>query len=143
MLIFTILVLVNFSQVGEEFVPGRCISHYYQSRKRHLCNLAKYISRLSVMTDRTKALNESHVCSRNQLEKLHYRYERLNLNGPFQQMNETCSQNLAPSLPSVSSKSSGSSKSKSRLGTSNASRKELVKAELLADQAKINAERES
>ena len=58
-------------------------------------------------------------------------------------MNETCSQNLAPLLRSVSSKSSRSSKSKSRSGTSNASRKELVKAELLADQAKIKAGRES
>ena len=32
------------------------LTSYYQSRKGHLCNLTKYISRLSVMTDRTTLL---------------------------------------------------------------------------------------
>ena len=30
------------------------LTSYYQSRKGHICNLTKYISRLSVMIDRTK-----------------------------------------------------------------------------------------
>ena len=152
---------------------------YYQSRKGHICNLTKYISRLSVMIDRTeplssvkeiqekveytlfknnqlteqiclllidnesemqkaqelctehmsnKALNESHVYTQNQLEKLHFTYERLNLNDTFQQINEPYSHNLAPTVRSVSSKGSRSSKSKSRSGSSNASRKKLVKS---------------
>ena len=29
------------------------LTSYYQSQKGHICNLAKYISRLSVMIDRT------------------------------------------------------------------------------------------
>ena len=56
-------------------------------------------------------------------------------------MNEPYSHNLAPPIRSVSSKGSRSSKSKSSLGSSNASRKELVKAELLADQEKLKTER--
>ena len=51
-------------------------------------------------------LNELHVCTKNQLEKVHFKYERLNLNDPFQQLNEPYSQNLAPPPRSVSSKSS-------------------------------------
>ena len=51
-------------------------------------------------------LNELHVCTQNQLEKVHFKYERLNLNDPFQQLNEPYSQNLAPPPRSVSSKSS-------------------------------------
>ena len=166
------------------------LTSYYQSRKGHICNLTKYISRLSVMIDRTeplssvkeiqekveytlfknnqlteqiclllidnesemqkaqelctehmsnKALNESHVYTQNQLEKLHFTYERLILNDPFQQMNEPYLHNLAPPVRSVPSKGSQSSKSNS--GSSNANRKGLVKAELLADQEKIKAER--
>ena len=106
------------------------LTSYYQSRKGHICNLTKYISRLSVMIDRTepvssikkieekieytlfkinqlteqicllsidneskkqkaqerctehmsrdsKAFNESHVYTQNQLEKLHFTYEKL------------------------------------------------------------------
>ena len=117
------------------------LTSYYQSRKGHICNLTKYISRLSVMIDRTepvssikkieekieytlfkinqlteqiclllidnesekrkaqelctehmsrgsKALNESHVYTQNQLEKVHFTYEKLNLNDPFSRMNE-------------------------------------------------------
>ena len=30
------------------------LTSYYQSRKGHICNLTKYISRLSVMIDRTE-----------------------------------------------------------------------------------------
>ena len=56
-------------------------------------------------------------------------------------MNEPYSYNLAPPVRSVYSKGSQSSKSKSCSGSSNASRKELVKAELLADQEKLKAER--
>ena len=48
---------------------------------------------------------------------------------------------LAPPTLSVCPESSQSSKSKSSLGSSNASRKELLQAELLADQEKIKAER--
>ena len=33
------------------------LTSYYQSRKRHICNLSKYISRLSVMIDRTEAVS--------------------------------------------------------------------------------------
>ena len=44
-------------------------------------------------------------------------------------MNEPYSHNLAPPVRSVSSKDSQSSKYKSRSGSSNASRTELVKAE--------------
>ena len=89
----------------------------------------------------SKALNESHVYTQNQLEKLHFTYKKLNLNDPFLQMNEPYSYNLAPPVWSVYSKGSRSSKSKSCSGSSNASRKELVKAELLADQEKLKAER--
>ena len=89
----------------------------------------------------SKALNESHVYTQNQLEKLHFTYKKLNLNDPFLQMNEPYSYNLAPPVRSVYSKGSRSSKSKSCSGSSNASRKELVKAELLADQEKLKAER--
>ena len=89
----------------------------------------------------SKALNESHVYTQNQLEKLHFTYKKLNLNDPFLQMNEPYSYNLAPPVRSVYSKGSRSSKSKSSSGSSNASRKELVKAELLADQEKLKAER--
>ena len=67
--------------------------------------------------------------------------EKLNLNDPFPRMNEPYLHNLAPPVRAVSSKGSGSSKSKSSRGSSNASRKELVKAELLADQEKFKAER--
>ena len=88
-----------------------------------------------------KALNKSHAYTQNQLEKLHFTYERLNLNDPFQQMNEPYSQTLVPPVRSVFSKGSRSSKSKSSSGSSNASRKGLVKAELLADQEKLKAER--
>ena len=88
----------------------------------------------------SKALNESHVYTQNQLEKLHFTYKKLNLNDPFLQMNEPYSYNLAPPVWSVYSKGSRSSKSKSCSGSSNASRKELVKAELLANQEKIKAE---
>ena len=84
----------------------------------------------------SKALNESHAYTQNQLKKLHFTYKRLNLNDPFQQMNEPYSQTLVPPVRSVSLKGSPSSKSKSSSGSSNASRKELVKAELLADQKK-------
>ena len=41
----------------------------------------------------SKGLNESHVYTQNQLEKLHFTYERLNLNDPVQQMNEPYSHN--------------------------------------------------
>ena len=61
---------------------------------------------------------------------MHFTYDRLNLNNPFQQMNEPYSQNLAPPPRSVSSESFRSSKSKSSSGSSNTSRKELVKAAL-------------
>ena len=180
-------------QIVSPKVEAELIS-YYQSLKGQICNLIKYISRLSVMIDRTepvysvkkieekieytlfkiyqlteqiclllidnesekqkaqdlctehisrgsKVLNELHVYTQNQLEKLHFTYERLNLNDPFQQINEPYSHNLAPPVRSVSSKGSGSSKSKSSSGGSNASRKELVKAELLANQEKIKPER--
>ena len=89
----------------------------------------------------SKALNESHVYTQNQLEKLHFTYKKLNLNDLFQRLNEPYSHNLAPPVRSVSSKGSRSSNSKSSSGGSNASRKELVKAELLADQEKLKAER--
>ena len=56
-------------------------------------------------------------------------------------MNEPYSQTLVPPVRSVSSKGSRLSKSKSSSGSSNASRKQLVKAELLAGQEKIKAER--
>ena len=52
------------------------------------------------------------------------------MNNPFQQMNEPYSQNLASPPRSVSSESFRSSKSKSSSGSSNTSRKELVKAAL-------------
>ena len=65
-----------------------------------------------------KALNESHVCTQNQLEKLHFAYKKIDLNDLFQQMNEPCSYNLAPLVRSVSSKGSRSSKSKSSSGSS-------------------------
>ena len=55
-------------------------------------------------------------------------------------MNEPYLQNLAPPVRSASSKSSWSYKSKSSSSSSDASRKELVKVELLADQEKITAE---
>ena len=45
------------------------------------------------MSRGSKGLNESHVYTQNQLEKLHFTYERLNLNDPFQQMNEPYSDN--------------------------------------------------
>ena len=91
------------------------------------------------MSRGSKALNESHVYTQNQLEKLHFTYEKLNLNDLFPPMNEPYLHNLAQPVRSVSSKGSRSSKSSS--GCSNASRKELVKAELLADQEKLKAER--
>ena len=91
------------------------------------------------MSRGSKALNESHVYTQNQLEKLHFTYEKLNLNYLFPPMNEPYLHNLAQPVRSVSSKGSRSSKSSS--GCSNASRKELVKAELLADQEKLKAER--
>ena len=40
------------------------------------------------MSRGSKAVNKSHVYTQNQLEKLHFTYERLNLNDPFQQMDE-------------------------------------------------------
>ena len=91
------------------------------------------------MSRGSKALNESHVYTQNQVEKLHFTYEKLNLNDLFPPMNERYLHNLAQPVRSVSSKGSRSSKSSS--GCSNASRKELVKAELLADQEKLKAER--
>ena len=91
------------------------------------------------MSRGSKALNESHVYTQKQLEKLHFTYEKLNLNDLFPPMNEPYLHNLAQPVWSVSSKGSRSSKSSS--GCSNASRKELVKAELLADQEKLKAER--
>ena len=91
------------------------------------------------MSRGSKALNESHVYTQNQLEKLHFTYEKLNLNDLFPPMNEPYLHNLAQPVRSVSSKGSRSSKFSS--GCSNASRKELVKAELLADQEKLKAER--
>ena len=45
------------------------------------------------MSRGSKGLNDSHVYTQNQLEKLHFTYERLNLNDPFQQMNEPYSHN--------------------------------------------------
>ena len=33
------------------------LTAYYQSRKRHICNLTKYVSRLSVMIDRTEPVS--------------------------------------------------------------------------------------
>ena len=80
----------------------------------------------------SKALNEPHVYTQNQVEKMHFAYERL-INDPFQQMNEPYSQNFVPPGRSVSSKSSRSSKSRSGSRSSNTSRKELVKAKVLAD----------
>ena len=71
----------------------------------------------------SKALNESHVYTQNQLEKVHFKYEILNLNDIFQQMNEPYSQNLVPPARLVSSKSSRSSKSNSSSISSNANRK--------------------
>ena len=53
-------------------------------------------------------------------------------------MNWPYSQNLVPPVHSVSAKGS---KSKSRWDSSSASRKELVKAELLVDHEKTKAER--
>ena len=155
------------------------LTPYYQSRRGHICNLTKYISRLSVIIERpkpvssikkieekieytlfkinqlteqiclllldnepekqkthelctkhmnrgSKAFNKSHAYTQNDLEKLHFTYERVNLNYPFQQMNEPYSQTLVPPVRAVSSKGSRSSKSKSSSGSSNASRKELV-----------------
>ena len=93
------------------------------------------------MSRGSKALNKSHVYTQNQLEKLHFTNEKLNLNDPFPQMNKPYSHNLAPPVRSASSKGSQLFKSKSSSGSSNASRKELVKAELLADQEKLKAER--
>ena len=66
------------------------------------------------MSRGSKALNESHTYTQNQLEKLHFIYERINLNDPFQQMNERYSQTLVPPIHSISSKGSRSSKSKFR-----------------------------
>ena len=124
------------------------LTSYYQNRKGHICNLTKYISRLSVMINRTKpvssikkiekkieytlfkinqlseqiclllidnesekrkaqelcnehmsrgskALKESHVYTQNQLEKLHFTYEKLNFNDPFPRINEPYLLNLA------------------------------------------------
>ena len=88
------------------------------------------------MSRRSKALNELHVYTQNQLQKLHFTYEKLNLNDPFQQKNEPNSQNLVPPVRSISSKNSQSSKSKSSSRSSSASRKELVKGKLLVDQEK-------
>ena len=93
------------------------------------------------MSRGSKALKESHVHTQNQLKKLHFTYEELNLNDPFPQMNESYCHNLAPPVRSVFSKDSRSSKFKSCSGSSNAGRKELVKAEFLADQGKLKAER--
>ena len=53
-----------------------------------------------------KALNESHVYTQNQLEKLHFTCENLNLSDPFPRMNELYSHNLAPPVRSVSWKGS-------------------------------------
>ena len=41
----------------------------------------------------SKGLNESHVYTQNKFEKLHFTYETLNLNDPFQQINEPYSHN--------------------------------------------------
>ena len=77
----------------------------------------------------SKAPNESHIYIQNQW------------NGHFQPVNKPYLRKLAPPTLSVCPESSQSSKSKSSLGSSNASRKELLQAELLADQEKIKAER--
>ena len=82
-----------------------------------------------------------YVYTQNQLKKKQFKYERLNLNKPFQQINEPYSQTFTQPTRSVSSKIYRSSKSKSSLGSTNASRKELVKAEFFIDQKKIKAER--
>ena len=44
------------------------------------------------MSRGSKVLNESHVYTQKQLEKLHFTYERLDLNDPFHEMNEPYSQ---------------------------------------------------
>ena len=49
------------------------------------------------MSRSSKALNELYVYTQKQLEKLHFTYERLDLNDFFQQMNEPYLQNWAPS----------------------------------------------
>ena len=49
------------------------LTSYYQSRKGHICNLNKYISRLSVMIDRTEP-----VSSKKKIEKIEYILLKIN-----------------------------------------------------------------
>lgn len=84
-----------------------------------------------------KALSESHIYTQNKL-KANFEQDELNLNKSLQNINKFLPKH---SPPSVSSKSSRSSKSKSSSSSSSSSRKELAKAELLADQEKRKAER--
>ena len=123
--------LFKINQLTEQICLLLIDNESEKQKSQELCT--KHMSRGS------KVLNGSHVYTQNQLEKLHFTYGRLILNDPFQQMNEPYLHNLAPPVRSVPSKGSQSSKSNS--GSSNANRKGLVKAELLADQEKIKAER--
>ena len=50
------------------------LTSYYQSRKGHLCNLIKYISRLSVMIDRTKPVSSIKKIE----EKIEYTLFKIN-----------------------------------------------------------------
>ena len=50
------------------------LTSYYQSRQRHICNLTKYISRLSVMIDRTKPVSSIKEIE----EKIEYAFFKIN-----------------------------------------------------------------
>ena len=112
--------LCKINQLTEQ-IRLLLLENQYEKRKaQELCT--KHMSRGS------KVSNKSHVYTQNQLEKLHFTHERLNLDDPFQQVNEPYSQNLAPPVRSVSSKSSRSFESSGSFsissGSPNASRKE-------------------
>ena len=50
----------NIDQLPVQIVSPKVeveLTSYYQSRKGHICNITKYISRLSVMIDRTEPVS--------------------------------------------------------------------------------------
>ena len=50
------------------------LTSYYQSQKEHICNLTKYISRLSVMIDRTEPVSSIKKIE----EKIEYTLFKIN-----------------------------------------------------------------
>ena len=54
------ILVSNIDQLPVQIVSLKAeveLTSYYQSRKGHICNLTKYISRLSVMIGRTKSVS--------------------------------------------------------------------------------------